>query len=153
MKIGFIGYGSMTKALAPRFKAAGHDVFLGGHHPDKAKAAAEEVGADGSGDTKAAVAFGEVVVMATPHDKVEDAIADAGGPFAFAGKVVVDINNPVSGYMDGDFTVATLRRQEPCRDTSPTSCRTPRSARPSTAARRRSGRWTRRCSTAAGSSR
>ena len=102
-----IGYGSMTKALAPRFKATGHDVFLGGHNPAKSKAAAEEVGADGSGNTAAAVDFGEVVVLATPHDKVDDAISDAGGAPAFAGKVVVDMNNPVPGYAKGDFTVAT----------------------------------------------
>ncbi len=107
MNIAFIGYGSMTKALAPRFKTAGHDVFLGGHNPGKAKAAADVIGASGSGDTKDAVAFGKVIVLATPHDKVDDAIGDAGGPSAFAGKVVVDINNPVPGYADRDFTVVT----------------------------------------------
>ena len=107
MNIGFVGYGSMTTALAPRFKAAGHRVFLGGHNPEKARAAAGEVGADGHGDTRAAVAFGEVVVMATPHDKVFDAVDAAGGAGAFEGKVVVDINNPVPGYASGDFTVAT----------------------------------------------
>ena len=108
MQIGFVGYGSMTAALAPRFRAAGHGVFLGGHNPGKARAAAEKVGPGvGSGDTAAAVAFGDVVVIATPHDKVFDAIDTAGGPGAFAGKVVVDINNPVPGYASGDFTVAT----------------------------------------------
>ena len=42
MNIAFIGYGSMTKALAPRFKAAGHKIFLGGHNPDKAADAAKK---------------------------------------------------------------------------------------------------------------
>ncbi|MEM1012132.1 MAG: NAD(P)-binding domain-containing protein [Planctomycetota bacterium] len=107
MKIGFVGYGSMSKALAPRFRTAGHSVFLGGHNPDKAKAAAEEVNADGHGDTAAAVAFGEVVVLGTPHDKVFDAIDDAGGPSTFAGRVVVDINNPVAGWSTGDFANKT----------------------------------------------
>ncbi len=107
MNIGFIGYGSMSKALAPRFAAAGHNVFLGGHNPGKAKSVAEEISVDGHGDTKAAVAFGEVIVMATPHDKVFDAIEQAGGARAFADKVVVDINNPVGGYMSGDFTLNT----------------------------------------------
>ena len=107
MNIAFVGYGSMTQALALRFKAAGHKVFLGGHNPAKAEAAAGKVDADGHGDTRAAVEFGEVVVLATPHDKVFDAIDQAGGPGVFAGKVVVDINNPVPGYADGDFTVRT----------------------------------------------
>ena len=106
MNIGFVGYGSMTKALAPRFRAAGHGVFLGGHNPDRAEAAAAEVGADGHGDTRAAVGFGEVVVLATPHDRVFEAIGGVGAA-AFAGKVVVDMNNPVPGYADGDFTVKT----------------------------------------------
>ena len=108
MRIGFVGYGNMTRALAPRFHAAGHEVFLGGHNPDKAAAAAGEIDPGvGSGDTAAAVAFGEVVVMATPHDKVFEAIDAAGGPAAFNGKVLIDINNPVPNYADGDFTVAT----------------------------------------------
>ena len=59
--------------------------------------------ADGSGDSKEAADFGDVVVLATPHDKVFDAIDNAGGPSAFAGKVVVHINNPVPGYMRQDF--------------------------------------------------
>jgi len=43
-----------------------------------------------------AAAFGEVVVLATHHSAVFDAIALAGGADAFAGKTVIDINNPVS---------------------------------------------------------
>ena len=108
MNIAFIGYGSMTQALAPRFIATGHSVFLGGHNPEKAKGVADEIGASGSGDTAAAVTFGEVIVFATPFDKIDDAITAAGGPGAFDGKVVIDINNPVAGYMSGDFTVATF---------------------------------------------
>ena len=107
MNIGFIGYGSMTQALAPRFIAAGHGVFLGGHNPDKAKSVADEVGAGGSGDTAAATGFGDIVVLATPFDKIDDAIAGAGGAGAFDGKVVIDINNPVAGFMERDFTNAT----------------------------------------------
>ena len=108
MKIAFIGYGSMATALAPRFKAAGHDVMLGGHNPEKATTAAGEAGIEHSGDTKAAARFGEVVVLATPFDKIDDAIAQAGGAPAFEGKVVIDINNPVAGYADGDFTAKTF---------------------------------------------
>ena len=43
-----------------------------------------------------AVRFGDAIVLATPANAVEDAIQSAGGADAFSGKVVIDINNPVS---------------------------------------------------------
>ncbi|NBD28781.1 MAG: NAD(P)-binding domain-containing protein [Alphaproteobacteria bacterium] len=94
MKIGFIGYGSMTRALAGHW-ARTHDVMVSGRDVDKA---AETAGALGvrSGSVAEAAAFAEVVVLATHHAAVFDAIALAGGAEAFAGKTVIDITNPVS---------------------------------------------------------
>ena len=100
MNIAFIGYGDMTTALASNWTGS-HDLFVGGHNPDKAKKVADELGAAG-GDSAEAAAFGDVVVLATPHTAVFDAIGQAGGPGVFAGKVVVDINNAL-GYEAGDF--------------------------------------------------
>ncbi|MEM8872801.1 MAG: NAD(P)-binding domain-containing protein [Planctomycetota bacterium] len=102
MKIAFIGYGSMTKALAGKW-AGKHELFIGGRNLEKAAGVAAEYDS-ASGDTAAAVAFGEVVVIATPHGAVFDAI-DAVGVEAFAGKIVIDINNPVPGAFDGDFAL------------------------------------------------
>jgi predicted dinucleotide-binding enzyme len=45
----------------------------------------------------------EVVVLATRHEGVFEAMDAAGGPSAFAGKTLIDINNPVPGIYDGDF--------------------------------------------------
>lgn len=95
MRIGFIGYGDMARALADRWVLE-HDVFIGGRSPDKAKALADEIGAAASGETEEAVQFGSVVVPATPAHAVEDAIESGGGAEAFAGKTVIDINNAVS---------------------------------------------------------
>ncbi|MEM9369433.1 MAG: hypothetical protein AAGD07_25950, partial [Planctomycetota bacterium] len=39
--------------------------------------------------------FADVVVLATRWEDVFTAINDAGGPTAFDGKIVIDINNPV----------------------------------------------------------
>ncbi|MEM8752505.1 MAG: NAD(P)-binding domain-containing protein [Pseudomonadota bacterium] len=94
MKIGFIGYGGMAKALAGKW-AAKHDVMLSGRTAEKAEAAAASVGAE-AGTPAEAAAHGEVVVLATRHEDVWGAIETAGGPQAFAGKIVLDINNPVS---------------------------------------------------------
>ncbi len=95
MKIGFIGYGNMARALAKRW-AGTHEVFIGGRNAESATALAREIQASGSGSIADAVEFGDVVVLATPANAVENAIRTGGGAAAFAGKIVIDINNPVS---------------------------------------------------------
>ena len=105
MKIGFIGYGSMAEALGSRW-AGHHELFFGGRDAGKAAQVAGKVGPGAMhGSGSGAVSFGEVVVLATPHEAVFEAMTEAGGPDAFAGKVVIDINNPVAGYKSGDFLV------------------------------------------------
>ncbi|MEM1412121.1 MAG: NAD(P)-binding domain-containing protein [Pseudomonadota bacterium] len=95
MKIGFIGYGNMSRVLSKRWAPA-HEVFIGGRNADQAAALAQEIDAVGSGSIAEAVQQGDVVVMATPAFAVEEAIASAGGAAAFAGKILIDMNNPVS---------------------------------------------------------
>lgn len=104
MKIGFLGYGNMASALAQKW-AGPHDLFFGGRDQEKARSLAEELGNGAQHGSEAdAVGFGEAVVLATPHEVVFDAIDAAGGPAAFAGKTVIDINNPVADLANGDFT-------------------------------------------------
>ncbi len=93
MKIGIIGAGGMAKALAGKWRNA-HQVMLSGRDLDKTKHAADEVGA-AHGTAAEAAAFGDVVVLATRWQDVFSGIESAGGAEAFAGKVVIDINNPV----------------------------------------------------------
>ncbi len=94
MKIGFIGCGAMTQALASKWQGK-HELFLSGRDLDKAVTVATEFDAR-SGAAREAVEFGEVVVLATRAEDTFEAIRQTGGDTAFAGKVVVDINNPVS---------------------------------------------------------
>ncbi len=95
MRIAFIGYGNMAQALSKRW-ASDHEVFIGGRNIDKARELAQSIQASGSGTISEAVAFGELIVMATPANAVEDAIESGGGSDSFTGKIVLDINNPVS---------------------------------------------------------
>ena len=95
MKIGFIGYGNMARALSKRW-ASKYEVFIGGRNPEKAAELAREIQAAGSGSTSDAVLFGDVIIVATPAHAAEAAIQDGGGAHAFSGKVVIDMNNPVS---------------------------------------------------------
>ncbi len=105
MKIAFIGYGNMTASLASRWVAK-HQIFISGRDSAKAQKLAEtlEYGTQ-HGSVKDGAAFGEVVVLATPHDAVFSAIDAAGGAAAFAGKTVLDINNPVT---PDDFLAKTF---------------------------------------------
>ncbi|MEM8782435.1 MAG: NAD(P)-binding domain-containing protein [Planctomycetota bacterium] len=110
MHIAFIGYGSMAASLATRFVRFDETtVTIAGRDPAKAEALAAQVGgsARAVASTADAVRAADAVVIATPHGAVFDAIAAAGGADAFAGKIVVDINNPVPGYAEGDFTLGT----------------------------------------------
>ncbi|MEM9394566.1 MAG: NAD(P)-binding domain-containing protein [Pseudomonadota bacterium] len=94
MKVGFVGAGGMAKALAGKW-AGTHDVMLSARTQEKTVETAEAVGAN-AGTATEAVAFGDVVVLATRWEDVFTAIDAAGGPEAFRGKTVIDINNPVS---------------------------------------------------------
>jgi len=102
MRIGFIGYGSMAEALAGRF-VRHHQLCISGRDAGKARALAGRLGAGAtSGSERDAAAFGEAIVLATRHEATFDAMEAAGGAAAFAGKIVIDINNPVSAF-DGNY--------------------------------------------------
>ena len=95
MKIGFIGYGSMAEALASKWVTK-HSLFVGGRNLEKAEKLAKELGANVKfGSEAEAAEFGEVIVLATTHEAVFKAIEATGGNNALAGKVLLDINNPV----------------------------------------------------------
>ena len=98
MKIGCLGAGGMAKALAGKW-AATHEVMLSGRDADKTRAVAEAVGAS-AGTAQEAAAFGDAVVLATRWEDVFTAIDAAGGPDAFAEKIVIGINNPVEAYLE-----------------------------------------------------
>ncbi len=105
MKISFLGYGNMAAALGARWVGE-HELFVGGRDASKAKALADKLGhGTKSGSEADAAKFGEVIVLATTHEATFDAMTAAGGASAFAGKVIIDINNPVVDYQAGDFLV------------------------------------------------
>ncbi len=69
-----------------------HEIIVSGRDLEEA---VEALGVR-AGRVADAVAFAEVVVLATHHSAVFNATAMAGGAGAFAGKTVIDITNPVS---------------------------------------------------------
>lgn len=94
MKVAIIGTGNMAAGLASVWAAAGHGISIGARDLAKSAALADKVGHGAVGGGIAAAAkLADVVVLAVPYGAAADAIEQAGG---LAGKVVVDITNPIS---------------------------------------------------------
>ncbi|MFC5663561.1 NADPH-dependent F420 reductase [Kitasatospora misakiensis] len=119
MRIGILGAGRMTEALAPQWIRAGHEVLIGGRTPGKAKELAERIGAR-VGTLREAAEFGEVVLLAVLHEGLEPTLAEAGAAEGtLAGKTVIDCGNAVllDGYTqvtwDGRSMAEELARLAP----------------------------------------
>ena len=95
MKIGMIGSGNVGQQLAIGFVRLGHSVKIGTRDTAKLaewlSSAGENVSA---GSLTEAAQFGEVLVLATSWGGTLNAIELAGSE-NFAGKIVVDVTNPL----------------------------------------------------------
>jgi 8-hydroxy-5-deazaflavin:NADPH oxidoreductase len=95
MKIGVLGTGQVGKALATGFASRDHEVMIGSRNAAKGQAVARELGGGVAGGTFAEVAsWCELGVLATPWSGTENAI-DLAGADNLAGKVVIDVTNPL----------------------------------------------------------
>lgn len=95
MNITLIGTGNMGAALARHLTRAGHTLVLTGRNAEKAEALARATGA--TFRTGAVAEGADVVIVATGHADAARALGAAGN---LAGKVVVDITNPLTAdYM------------------------------------------------------
>lgn len=100
MRIGVLGTGTVGTALASRFVDLGHDVVMGSRTATNDKAVAWAAGRTeraGAGTFADAAVHGEVVVNATAGSASLAAL-EAAGHGNLAGKVVVDVANPIAGF-------------------------------------------------------
>ncbi|MFJ9608782.1 NADPH-dependent F420 reductase [Kitasatospora sp. NPDC101176] len=107
MRIGIIGTGVVGRTLGSKLVSLGHQVTLGSRSKDNENAAAwaEQAGADGHAGTFAeAAAFGEVVLNATGGTVAVEALRAAGAEH-LAGKLLVDVSNPLVFGPDGGLTL------------------------------------------------
>jgi 8-hydroxy-5-deazaflavin:NADPH oxidoreductase len=101
MQVTIIGTGNMARGIGSRVLAGGHDLTVVGKDFERAEAVAADIA--GAGTVKTAVSGdpieGHVVVLAVYYP---DALG-AAEQYAdqLAGKVVVDITNPVNDSFDG----------------------------------------------------
>jgi 8-hydroxy-5-deazaflavin:NADPH oxidoreductase len=105
MRIGTLGAGMMTAALAAQWVRAGHEVMIGGRTPEKAAELAARIGAARSGTLREAAEFGEVVLLAVRRQGVAQTLDEAGATAGtLSGKVVIDCGNAVD---TSDFSLVT----------------------------------------------
>jgi predicted dinucleotide-binding enzyme len=97
MKVGVLGTGMVGQALATRLVEVGHEVTMGSRTAgnEKAVAWADSAGANASHGTFAdAAAFGELIVHCTAGMHSLAALGEAGVA-NLAGKVLIDLANPL----------------------------------------------------------
>ena len=101
MDVTVIGTGNMARGIGSRVLAGGHELTVVGKDSERAEAVAADIGGDAS--VKTAVADdpieGDVVILAVYYPDAREAVGRYGDQLA--GKVVVDITNPVNETFDG----------------------------------------------------
>jgi 8-hydroxy-5-deazaflavin:NADPH oxidoreductase len=92
MRVTIIGAGNMGRGIGTRAVAGGHEVEVIDNDPAEASALADELGGSATAADMGSVA-GEIVVFAMYYPATLAAAAEYGDQLA--GKVVVDVSNPV----------------------------------------------------------
>ncbi len=96
MKIAIIGKGNVGSALAKGLRSAGHEIRFGHRDPKEPVADAAK--------------WGEVIILAVPHDAVPDAAKVIGE--AADGKTVIDVTNAIGPNMELAVTCTTSTAEE-----------------------------------------
>jgi len=103
MDITIIGTGNMARGIAIRALAGGHGVTLLGTETGKAEALASELSGDVRTGAVGDALAGTVVVPAVWYQALDDVLGRYGDQLA--GKVIVDITNPVDPQTFQPLTV------------------------------------------------
>lgn len=104
MKVTIVGTGNMGSGFAKQLSAAGHQVRVTGRDLAKAKALAEQFSHVSALPASEALGDSEVVILATAYSDAAAALRSLGN---LAGKVVIDITNPLSA----DYMSLTIGHQ------------------------------------------
>jgi 8-hydroxy-5-deazaflavin:NADPH oxidoreductase len=94
MIVTIIGAGNMGRAIANRAVAGGHKVEIVDRDPAEARKLAEDLGGSATALEPGASFGGEIAVLAVYYPGIKEAARQYAQQLA--GKVVVDITNPVN---------------------------------------------------------
>jgi 8-hydroxy-5-deazaflavin:NADPH oxidoreductase len=93
MKVTIVGAGNMGRGIGTRLVAGGHEVEIVDRDPEQGRALADELGGSATALDPGESLGGDVVVFAVYYPAIKDAVREYSDKLA--GKVVVDITNPV----------------------------------------------------------
>jgi hypothetical protein len=93
MKVTIVGAGNMGRGIGTRLVAGGHHVEILDRDPAEAQQLAQDLGGSAAALGPGAPFGGEVVVFAVYYPGIKDAVRQYADQLA--GRVVVDITNPV----------------------------------------------------------
>jgi len=99
MKVAIVGAGNVGKALGSSLSRAGHDVTIAAVHPEHAQAAAQEIGAQSADSAEKAVTDATVLIIAIPYQAGHEVAAEIAD--AVAGRIVIDVSNPIKPDLSG----------------------------------------------------
>jgi 8-hydroxy-5-deazaflavin:NADPH oxidoreductase len=105
MNVTIIGAGNMGRGIGTRLLSGGHTVTLVDREPDSAAVLAEQIASSAKNSAKVKTAsFGDsiddqVVILAVPYGATSSIIEQYGSKLA--GKIVMDISNPLNSTYDG----------------------------------------------------
>lgn len=102
--ISIIGSGGMAAAIGSLAAKAGHAVEVTSRDAAKARALAEQLGVGATTGTFGGAPAGHIVILAVPYAAVLDVVKQYGE--ALAGKLLVDITNPVGADLASFVTPA-----------------------------------------------
>lgn len=100
--ISIIGSGGMAAAIGGLATQAGYTVEVMSRDAAKARALAEQLGVGTTTGTFGAAPSGDMVVLAVPYAAVLEVVTQYGD--ALAGKLLVDITNPIDAAHTGFVT-------------------------------------------------
>lgn len=107
MKLGILGSGDVGRELGRGLARHGHHVTIGSRTPDSEQLTEWKKETGGSTGTPAvAAAHGDWVLLATQWDGTRSAI-DLAEPANLAGKIVIDVTNPLDFSQGGPPSFAT----------------------------------------------
>jgi predicted dinucleotide-binding enzyme len=107
----------MAEAIGSLATKAGHTVEVTSRDAAKARALAEQFGAGATTGTFGAAPAGHIVILAVPYSAVLDVVKQYGD--ALAGKLLVDITNPVGSDLtsfvtpEGSFGAQEIAKAAP----------------------------------------
>jgi predicted dinucleotide-binding enzyme len=110
VKVAIIGAGNVGTALAGAAVRAGHDVAITAQSAESARKSALQTGARAVSDTREVTRDAELVILAIPYAAIDGVLADVGD--ALAGKIVVDVTNPVAPDLASRLTEGTSAAAE-----------------------------------------